>query len=45
MQGVPQTLPDCSKRASLAEVGQFRTKRKYWLWVATREVLIHNIGW
>jgi hypothetical protein len=28
MQGAPQTLPDCSKRASLAEVRQFQPKKR-----------------
>jgi len=27
MQGVPRALPDCSNRASLADVSQFRTKK------------------
>jgi hypothetical protein len=43
MQGVPRTLPDCSNRASLAEVSQFRTK-KIMLSVAADGHITHNIG-
>jgi hypothetical protein len=43
MQGGATDAPDCSKQASLAEVGQFRTKRILF-YVAAGELVTHDIG-